>query len=316
MTQTFEQALAAFAPALPLAVAFSGGADSTALLAACARKWPGQVVAFHVNHGLQAAAAGFEAHCQAVCAQLGVPLRVLQVDARPTQGQSPEDAARIARYKAFEALALVEYAQAAIYSVAIAQHADDQAETLLLALARGAGLPGLSAMPACWVRSGLTYHRPLLGVAGVGIRAWLAQQALPFVQDPSNADARYTRNRLRQQLMPALGACFPHFRDTLARSAAHAAQAQALLTELAQSDLAQVGTPPRLQALQRLSVARMGNVLRHWLRLAHGVVPSAAQLAELIHQVQACTTRGHRLHIKVANGFCVRQGEALHWYTP
>ena len=121
--------MAAFSPELPLAVAFSGGADSTALLLACVQKWPGQVQAFHVHHGLQAAADDFEQHCKAFCAALGVPLRVQKVDARHASGQSPEAAARHARYKAFEALALSDQALPAIQSIAIGQHADDQVET-------------------------------------------------------------------------------------------------------------------------------------------------------------------------------------------
>ena len=105
MTQSFDSALQAFAPALPLAVALSGGADSTALLLACARRWPGQVRAIHVHHGLQAAADGFEQHCTALCQRLDVPLVVQRLDARHAPGQSPEDAARQARYQSFEAFA-------------------------------------------------------------------------------------------------------------------------------------------------------------------------------------------------------------------
>ena len=119
MSQTFEEAIAAFAPALPLAVGFSGGADSTALLAACAARWPGQVRAFHVHHGLQAAADDFERHCRALASRLAVPLEVLRVDARHAPGESPEDAARRARYEAFGALACMDTAQGAIESIAI-----------------------------------------------------------------------------------------------------------------------------------------------------------------------------------------------------
>lgn len=309
----FEQAIAAFEPALPLAVGFSGGADSTALLAACAARWPGQVEAFHVHHGLQAAADQFERHCAAVCAQLDVPLRVQRVDARHAPGESPEDAARRARYASFAALA--GQAGSAIRTVALGQHADDQAETVLLALSRGAGLAGLSAMPPVMVRDGLRYHRPLLAVPALEIRAWLAAQGLRWIEDPSNADPRYVRNRIRAQLLPALDAVFPQFRATFARSARHAAQAQALLVELAQQDLAAVGHPPAIRALQALSRARQANVLRHWLLQAHGCTPSAAQLDELLDQIAACTTRGHRLHLKLGTGFVLRQGPVLDWYN-
>lgn len=316
MTQSFEAAIQSFAPVLPLAVGLSGGADSTALLLACARRWPGQVRAIHVHHGLQAAADGFEQHCIALCQRLDVPLVVHRLDARHAPGQSPEDAARQARYQAFEAFAHDHIQNNAIKSIALAQHADDQAETLLLALSRGAGVAGLAAMPARWERAGLVWHRPLLQVAGAEVRRWLSAQGQAWVEDPTNTDERFTRNRIRAQLLPALDAAFPSFRDTFARSADNAAQAAELLDELAQQDLALVGEPPQIKALQGLSRARQANVLRHWLRHAHHTTPAAAQLGELLDQIQACTTRGHQIHIKVGRGFVVRSGLRLDWSIP
>lgn len=302
-------AFAAQAPALPLAVAFSGGADSSALLLACAERWPGQVRAWHVHHGLQAAADAFEHHCTQLCARLGVPLQVRRVDARPARGDSPEDAARRHRYAAFDALAR----EGVVGSVLIAQHADDQVETLLLALSRGAGLPGLAAMPARWQRGGVAYARPLLAVPGAAVRAWLRARGEGWIEDPSNASARYLRNRIRAELLPVLQALFPQFRATFARSAAHAAQAQALLHELGAADLAACGTPPAIAALRALPAARQANVLRHWLLSAHGQTPSTAQLAALQAQIAACTTRGHRIRLKAGAGFVLRQGDALAW---
>lgn len=316
MTSAFERAIAAFEPAhWPLAVGFSGGADSTALLAACASRWPGQVVAFHVHHGLQAAADGFEQHCRSMCERLGVPLVVHRVDARHAPGESPEDAARRARYGAFAEMARADGKRAAIESVALGHHADDQVETLLLALSRGAGLPGLAAMPAHARRNGLDIYRPLLAVAGADIREWLAGRDLQWIEDPTNDDARYTRNRIRSVLLPALEQAFPQFRATFARSVGHAAQAQQLLSELAAQDLEGVGSPPRIATLQTLSRARQANVLRHWLMQSHGCAPSAVQLDQLLDQVRACTTRGHRIHLKVATGFVERKGDFLHWYN-
>lgn len=314
MTRPLAQALQDFQPGLPLAVAYSGGADSTALLLACARRWPGQVSAIHIHHGLQAAADTFEQHCRKVCDRLGVPLQVLRVDARPTPGQSPEDAARGARYAALRHCA--DTAQPPIRYIALAQHADDQVETLLLALSRGAGLPGLSAMPAQWVRDGIRYYRPWLAVSGAELRDWLREQGQDWVEDPSNADEQYTRNRIRARLLPALEAAFPQFRDTFARSAEHAAQAQRLLDELAAEDLARVGTPPRLVPLRALSRDRQANLLRHWLKVRHATAPSAAQLQELLDQVAACSTRGHRIRLKVGAGLVERQGQVLTWYNP
>lgn len=316
MGHTLVEAVQAFTPTLPLVVAFSGGADSTALLLACAERWPGQVHAVHIHHGLQAAADDFVRHCEAFCAELQVPLQVLHVDAQPAPGESPEDAARKARYKAFMALAQKTPAQAAIKTIVLAQHADDQVETLLLALSRGAGLPGLACMPARWERDGIHYHRPLLGVRASHIRDWLAQRGVAYVTDPTNADERFTRNRIRAQLLPVLEAAFPQFRETFARSAAHAAQAQSVLVDVAVQDLATVGNPPQIAALQSLSNARQANVLRHWLTGSHHTTPSTAQLQELQHQIAACTTRGQKIHIKVGAGFAVRRGLWLDWYNP
>jgi tRNA(Ile)-lysidine synthase len=320
MTQSLQQAMRAFEPALPLGVALSGGADSCALLVLCARQWPGQVVALHINHGLQTAAAEFQDHCQRLCAGLQVPLRVQSVHAGHATGQSPEDAARIARYQGLVELAQGQGVELALPSVAVAQHADDQIETLLLALSRGAGLAGLSAMPAQWVRDPVRFHRPFLQVASATIRTWLADAQIAFVEDPTNAEARFTRNRIRALVSPALQAAFPQYRDTFARSAAHAAQAQSLLDEIAQDDVlhllrARDGLPT-LAGLQALGRARQGNAVRYWLKTRFGVIPSTVQLRELQDQLRACTTRGHRIHIKVANGFVERRGAVLAWYNP
>jgi tRNA(Ile)-lysidine synthase len=320
MTRSLDAAIAAFEPHLPLAVAYSGGADSSGLLHACATRWPGRVLAIHVNHGLQAAAADFEQHCQMVCAALGVPLHVMRVDAHARAGQSPEDAARLVRYAALRAFALPENAQPPCATVALAQHADDQVETLLLALSRGAGLAGLSAMPARWLRDGVDYARPLLDVSAADIRAWLIERGLPWIEDPSNAHTGFLRNRLRAELLPALRAIIPHYADTLPRSAAHAAQAQSLLSELAQADLQALceahSAAPSIAKLQALSTARQSNVLRHWLTSVHHTQASSAQLQELLAQIAACTTRGHQLHIRVGHGFVRRSNGVLDWYNP
>lgn len=295
----------------PIGVAYSGGADSCALLLAAAQRWPGQVQALHVHHGLQPAADDFVRVCESVCAGLKLPLQVLQVDARHAPGDSPEDAARRARYTALASAAQ----RLGLQGVLLGQHADDQVETLLLALSRGAGLPGLSAMAPSFERAGMAFYRPLLTTPAASLRNWLVKQEVAFVDDPSNTDERYTRNRIRARLLPALGSAFPQFRQTFARSARHAAQAQELLVELAEEDLGHVGNPPVIQALQGLSAARQANVLRHWLLQAHQATPSSAQLAQLLGQIAACTTRGHRLHLKVGSGHITRAGAALH-YTP
>ena len=299
--------------ALPFAGALSGGADSTAMLLACAIRWPGQVFAVHVHHGLQQAADAFEAHCIALCRALKVPLVVQRVNAAHANGESPEDAARQARYRALTE-AVKQHWNAEVHHVVLAQHADDQVETLLLALSRGAGLPGLASMPPVLVRDGVTYHRPWLKASGAGLRDVLLRLGQAWVEDPTNQDIHYTRNRIRAQLLPALDAAFPSFRETFSRSAAHAAQAQEILQDVAAQDLQAVGDPPNIKALQLLSVARQTNVLRHWL-VQQKQPASTAQLHALLLQVKACTTRGHHIDIKVGRGFVRRDGAVLRCYN-
>jgi len=313
MTVSLPYALASFQPGLPIAVALSGGADSTALLVACVQRWPGLVRAVHINHGLQIAATQFETHCRALCAQWAVPLVVVSVNAQAALGQSPEEAARIARYAALARAVASDPVLEGVRDVALAQHADDQVETLLLALSRGAGLPGLASMPAYWRRDNLQWHRPLLRVAGPDVRSWLSAHDVTWIEDPTNQDPRYTRNRIRAQILPALDATFTGWRDTLARSASHCAQAQEALNELAQLDLLATGVPPRIVALQALTPTRCVNLLRYWLRQYHRTAPSTAQLEALMPQILACTTRGHQLHLKVGAGYVERCGEALQW---
>ena len=296
---------------LPAAVAFSGGADSTALLMAAAGAWTGQIHAIHIHHGLQSRADDFARHCQAVCEDLGVPLHVVHVKARHRSGESPEDAARKARYAALAQGAT----SLGLHAVLLGHHADDQVETMLLALSRGAGLPGLAAMPASFERHGKRFLRPLLGVPAAVLREWLVANGVGVIEDPTNADTAFTRNRIRHDILPALEKSFPQFRETFARTARHAAQAQELLTELAAADLASVGNPPVVRELHRLSRPRQANVLRHWLRTGCDAAASAAQMEELLDQVMACTTRGHSIGIKVGAGRVELRDAALRYVT-
>lgn len=291
------------------AVAFSGGADSTALLLAAHAACPGQVVALHVHHGLQAAADGFESHARNFCETRAIAFVSQRVLAAHATGESPEDAARRARYRCLADLALAQ----GCAEVWLGQHADDQVETLLLALSRGAGLPGLASMPARFERHGVAFGRPVLEVDGAAIRDWLLRSGEPFIDDPTNTDTRFTRNRIRQHLLPAWAAQFPAYQQTLARSARHAAQAQRLLDEVAAEDLVTVGDPPHIAGLRALSVARQANLLRHWLRQGWQAAPSEAQMTALLQQIAACTTRGHHIHLKVAGGHVRRDGPVLHF---
>jgi tRNA(Ile)-lysidine synthase len=293
-------------------VAYSAGADSTALLLAAHHRWPGGVSAIHIHHGLQPAAEVFEQTARELCLRHGLDLTVLKIDAGHAPGQSPEDAARRARYRALAEAAKALHADV----VLLGQHADDQAETVLLALSRGAGLPGLAGMAGRFERDGVVFGRPLLGLTAQSMREWLLAERHPFVDDPTNSDPRYTRNRIRTVLTPAWQACFPGYREAMARSARHAAQAQALLEEVAGQDLAVTGEPPRMAVLQGLGRARQANALRLWFKRCAGSAPSEVQLDELLDQIDACRTRGHRLRIRVAAGLVVRDGDLLRYEPP
>jgi tRNA(Ile)-lysidine synthase len=233
------------------------------------------------------------------------------VNAGHAPGESPEDAARKARYRA-----LAETARSmGMHAVLLGHQGDDQVETLLLALSRGAGLPGLAGMPARFERDGMIFHRPLLQISAAALRDWLVRRQVAFVDDPTNRDVAFTRNRIRHEILPALEQAFPRFRETFARSARHAAQAQELLDELAGADLLLTGNPPRVAELRDLSRARRANLLRHWLRNCCDAAPSTAQLEELLDQVEACTTRGHAIRIKVGAGRVELQQGALRYVT-
>jgi tRNA(Ile)-lysidine synthase len=318
MALTFSDAILRFEPKLPLAIGFSGGADSTALLLASVRRWPTNITAVHINHGMQECADAFEIHCQKICQVHGIPLIIKHVDAKPRIGQSPEDAARKARYAAFDCIikdAQSSDAGLAFQSFALAQHADDQIETLILALTRGAGVAGLAGMPAEWMRERVMWYRPLLDVPSQDIRHWLHLNGVHWIEDPTNKDIKFTRNRIREQITPAIAKSVPTFRTAFMRSMRHCAQVQELLLDLAQSDLLEVGLPPELKKLQVLSVARKSNVIRFWLKEYHKTVPTSAQLSELIRQVNACVTKGHQIHIKIGLGYVERRLNRLNWYN-
>ncbi|MGY2289022.1 tRNA lysidine(34) synthetase TilS [Pseudomonas sp. SDO528_S397] len=249
-------------------VAFSGGLDSTVLLhllATCDNLPP--LHAVHVHHGLQTAADAWPAHCQAVCDGLAVPLQIIEVQVQ--SGASLERAARDARYQAF---AQVTGPGALLLT---AQHRDDQAETLLFRLLRGAGVRGLAAMPLHRPLARGTLVRPLLGVSRAELEAYARNQQLEWIEDPSNTDARFSRNYLRRHVFPTLNARWPQAAHQMARSAEHLSEAQGLLDELAQMDLqagAQASAFPwlplpslALAPLLTLSDARQRNALRHWL---------------------------------------------------
>jgi tRNA(Ile)-lysidine synthase len=274
--------LARLLPAYPgvrLCVAFSGGLDSTALLAACAQlKRPGpKLRAVHIDHQLQAGSGQWAAHCRRIARKLGVPLRVRNVTVARTRGTSLEAAAREARYAALASL--LQPGEVLL----TAHHEDDQLETVLLQLLRGAGVAGLSAMPQVAPFAAGSLARPLLEVTHQELGAWLATQRLAHVEDPSNAQLHLDRNYLRAKVLPQVRARWPAASATVARSARHAAQAQRLLDALAAADLAKgvVGEALSARVLRTLPADRRVNALRFWIAQAGLLAPPTRRLEEI-----------------------------------
>ncbi len=254
-----------------VAVAVSGGRDSMALLHCLARAAQVQgieVWALHVHHGLQAEADQWATLVERTCkrwASKGLPLRfaMQRLQGKPARGQSVEAWARAGRYAALASMARA----AGCDVIALAHHRADQAETFLLQALRGAGPAGLASMPASVVRDGLTWVRPWLEQPRKAIEAYVRTHRIRFVDDASNADLRFARNRLRLQVMPALRAAFLDADAALAAAAAQAARARALIAEVAQADVAATCEQGVLvqERWQSLSTVRQRECLRAWL---------------------------------------------------
>ncbi|MDE2089039.1 MAG: tRNA lysidine(34) synthetase TilS [Gammaproteobacteria bacterium] len=268
-------------------VAYSGGLDSHVLLHALARRRPrGALHAVHVDHGLHPESARWSAHCERTCAALGVPCRVTRVDAAPAPGQSPEAAARTARYTALQSVL------APGDCLLTAHHQDDQAETVLLQLLRGAGPRGLAGMPALACFGAGWLARPLLGFERAELREYALQHGLRWIEDSSNVDPRFDRNYLRHEILPRLLARWPGASRALARAARHNAEAAALLRALARIDLGPLrGRAPdtlSASALHALDPARRRNALRAWIEERGAPAPSSAQLEQALSGVLGC----------------------------
>jgi tRNA(Ile)-lysidine synthase len=262
-----------------VAVAVSGGRDSMALLHCLARAAQVQGVevwALHVHHGLQVHADEWAGFVEQTCkrwARNGLPLQfaMQRLQSKPARSQSIEAWARAGRYAALAAMAR----EAGCEVIALAHHRADQAETFLLQALRGAGAAGLASMRANAVRDGITWVRPWLEQPREAIEAYVRTHRIRFVDDASNADPRFARNRLRLQVMPALRSAFPEADVALAAAAAHAARARALIDEVARADVAAACDDGVLvqERWQGLSATRQRECLRAWLapHATHGV---------------------------------------------
>lgn len=299
-------------------VALSGGLDSSVLLHLLAtlraRHDLPVLRAIHVHHGLQPAADAWPEHCRQLCDGLGMELLVRHVQV--AQAASVEQAARNARYDAFAgALRPGEV-------LLTGQHRDDQAETLLLRLMRGAGLRGLSAMPSQRSLGAGMLVRPLLDISRGELLAHAREHDVPWIEDPSNEDTRFARNYLRHQVLPALLSRWPQASRSLARAASHLGEARELLDELAQQDLAAALEPCRhswlalpslsLSRLAELSPARQRNALQFWLS-------AFTRLPDTEHWAGWNDLRDARPDAspvwRLTDGELHRSGERLYWLS-
>ncbi|MBY0238659.1 MAG: tRNA lysidine(34) synthetase TilS [Burkholderiaceae bacterium] len=321
---------AASLPALPdnrkLAIAYSGGLDSTVLLH-LAQAWAIEanvaLYAFHIHHGLSPNADAWEAHCAQQCAALNVTFGARRITLAGVKQSGVEAAARKQRYAALGDLCREHGVQVLL----TAHHLDDQAETVLLQLLRGSGTAGLSGMDGSNSAAGLLQHdslllaRPLLAASRRQLEAYQQAHGVPHIEDESNADPRYARNALRNLVMPALAQHFPGFQERFARSAQHAQSAQRLLDELADQDLAAAlardlpaaGDTLSIAYLQTLSLDRSYNLLRRWFHQRGLSMPSTAWLHQMLEQLLSaredanlcvthpeCEVRRHRGRLMLA----------------
>jgi tRNA(Ile)-lysidine synthase len=274
-------------PGATVWAAFSGGLDSTVLLHRL-RQAGLPVKALHVNHHLQSLGARWAEHCRGLCAQLGVPVYVMDVKVDPDDPAGPEAAARAARYAAFASLMKPGDC------LATAHHQDDQAETVLLRLLRGSGVAGLAAMRPVAPFAGGTLWRPLLRESRAGLKRYAEAHGLPWVEDPHNLDPRYARSFLRAEVFPRLAQRWPAAVEQLARTAEHCAGAVEVLDRLAGADLAKAVVPAKaglrfsglsVRRLLRLDKPRRHNLLRHWAAAAGFEGPSYEALQRLDTEV-------------------------------
>lgn len=286
-----ERVADALSPLIPegrsILLGLSGGVDSVVLLHLLHKlsvRYSWRLSALHVHHGINPKADAWAIFCAELCALHNIPLQIERVNIEPLRSLGIEAAARKLRHDAF--------ARQPVNFIALAHHLDDQAETLLLQLLRGAGVRGASAMPAIKHRANApSLIRPLLDVPRSVLMEYALEHALQWVEDDSNADETYPRNFLRHRILPQLEQFFPAYRKTFLRSAQHFAEATELLDELAQQDAKLAIADNRLDVrqLRMFDVIRGKNLLRYFLATQGAPIPDSYRLQEMLRQL--CNAR-------------------------
>ncbi len=276
-----------------LVVALSGGLDSIALLHLLRRTEALRdcaLAALHVNHHISANADRWQAFCQETCEAWRVPLLVHHLEPLSDSGDGLEGAARRARYAVF--------ARTEANWLVLAHHRDDQTETLMLNLLRGAGIAGAAGMPAMRVFRecpALGLLRPLLDFPREALSAYACAEGLGWIEDESNQDLRHSRNFIRHRILPALRERFPGCDRTLARAAMHFAEGRALLDQIACVDAELVVRNGRMivAELSNLDDARLRNLLRHVLGSEGVLMPDSSRLHEIVRQIRHADANRH-----------------------
>lgn len=286
-------------------IAYSGGIDSHVLLhlsASIAEIKP-KITAVYVHHGLQQEADAWDKHCELVCLDLDVSYQCLTVNAQKSIGQSPEEAARDARYHVFKSLL------ARNDVLLLAQHREDQMETVLLQLFRGAGVQGLSGMPLAIDFGSGTMCRPLLDVSKLEVQDYAECNSLDWIEDPSNESDEFDRNFLRNQILPQLKQRWPALDKTIARSARHCASSHAVMQDIAQDLLINIfdtiDCTLNISRLLELDVNRQYLVLRQWFASQKLRMPSEKNLKRILSEVVTAKLCGSP-EVQ-GDGYCIRR---------
>jgi len=283
---TLSHTLETYSDCQNLWIAYSGGLDSHVLLHAAAELRHQKNFAphaIHIHHGLNSEADFWATHCQNICAALDIPCKIVNINIQCSAGDSIEACARKARYAA-----IANYLNTNEY-VLTAQHADDQAETVLLQLLRGAGISGLAAMPRISKLGKGFLIRPFLNHTRAELRKYAESVGLQWIEDSSNADLRFDRNFLRHDIMPRLKNRWSGVISTMGRVARHQVEAKHLLEEVGKSDFQHCQGEHidqiSISALSHLTAARQANVIRYWLNLLNLPLPRTAQLHHILNDM-------------------------------
>ena len=302
---SIESALTQYHNPPHIYIGYSGGIDSHVLLHLCASMahLKEKITAVYVHHGLQLEADAWAEHCKKTATDLGVDFKVIRVDAIAGQGESPEEVARNARYTALRTLIETDDL------LLVAQHREDQLETVLLQLFRGSGLSGLSAMPAFMNFGKGVLLRPLLDTPKIAVEDYAKLHTLSWIEDPSNQSNNFNRNFLRNAIVPLLKQRWPACDKTVARSAGHCAEAQLLLSEQAKKVFLPIfnvlDETLSISQLIAYSLTQQRLVIREWFQMLNLKMPSQAFIERI--QSDVISARPDSDPLLSGKGYCIRR---------